>query len=126
MTEKETLRIVLTEDQQLELAFNCSMGTFMTAIVAAVKELALQRHADMVARGSLPPSHVVWLDTGAAGIGGGIIMFKKGCHTFAEGARKHPMWAGTNIWRMQEDINALACEVEALKEKIRKMEEDAK
>lgn len=48
----------------------------------------------------------------------------------AEGARKHPMWAGTvtpaNIWRMQEEIDALASEVEALKEKIRKMEEDAK
>ena len=41
MTEKETLRIVLTEDQQLELAFNCSMGTFMTAIVAAIQELEL-------------------------------------------------------------------------------------
>ena len=27
--------------------------------------LAIQRHADMVARGTLPPSHVVWLDTGA-------------------------------------------------------------
>ena len=28
-------------------------------------KLAIQRHADMVARGSLPPSHVVWIDTGA-------------------------------------------------------------
>ena len=41
MKEKETLRIVLTEDHQLELAFNCTIGTFMTAIVAAVKELEL-------------------------------------------------------------------------------------
>lgn len=57
-------------------------------------------------------------------------MFEKWRHTAAEGARKHPMWAGTvtpaSIWRMREDINALACEVEALKEEIRKMEEDAK
>ena len=48
----------------------------------------------------------------------------------AENARKHPMWAGTvtpaNIWRVQEEIEHLASEVEALKEKIRKMEEDAK
>ena len=45
----------------------------------------------------------------------------------AENARKHPMWAGTvtpaNIWRMQEDIDALASEMEGMKEKIRKMEE---
>lgn len=45
----------------------------------------------------------------------------------AENARKHPMWAGTvtpaNIWRMQEEINALASEVKTLAEKIRKMEE---
>ena len=27
--------------------------------------LAIQRHADMMAMGTLPPSHVVWLDTGA-------------------------------------------------------------
>ena len=57
-------------------------------------------------------------------------MFEKWRHTAAEGARKRPMWAGTvtpaNIWRMQEEIEHLASEVEALKEKIRKMEEDAK
>ena len=57
-------------------------------------------------------------------------MFEKWRHAAAEGARKHPMWAGTvtpaNIWRMQEEIDTLASEVEALKEKIRKMEEDAK
>ena len=28
-------------------------------------KLALERHADMLARGTLPPSHVVWIDTGA-------------------------------------------------------------
>lgn len=54
-------------------------------------------------------------------------MFEKWRHTAAEGARKHPMWAGTvtpaNIWRMWEDINALASEVEVMKEKIGKMEE---
>lgn len=54
-------------------------------------------------------------------------MFEKWRHTAAEGARKHPMWAGAvtpaNIWRMQEDIERLASEVEALAEKIRKMEE---
>lgn len=57
-------------------------------------------------------------------------MFEKWRHTAAENARNHPMWAGTvtpaNLWRMQEEINALASEVESLKEKIRKMEEDAK
>ena len=45
----------------------------------------------------------------------------------AENARKHPMWAGTvtpaNIWRMQEDIDALASQMEVIKEEIRKMEE---
>ena len=55
-------------------------------------------------------------------------MFEKWRRTSAEGARKHPMWAGTNtpanIWRMQEDIDALSGEVEVLKEKIRKMEEE--
>ena len=54
-------------------------------------------------------------------------MFEKWRHTAAEGARKHPMWAGTvtpaSIWRMQEDIDALACEVEALKEKLKVLEE---
>lgn len=54
-------------------------------------------------------------------------MFEKWRHTAAEGARKHPMWAGTvtpaNIWRMQEEIERLASEVETLAEKIRKMEE---
>ena len=56
-------------------------------------------------------------------------MFEKWRRAAAEGARKHPMWAGTvtpaSIWRMQEEIDTLASEVEALKEKIRKME-DAK
>lgn len=28
-------------------------------------KLALERHLDMMLRGTLPPSHVVWLDTGA-------------------------------------------------------------
>lgn len=28
-------------------------------------KLALERHADMLARGTIPPSHVVWLDAGA-------------------------------------------------------------
>lgn len=28
-------------------------------------KLAIQRHADMVAGGTIPPSHVVWLDAGA-------------------------------------------------------------
>lgn len=41
MTEKETLRIVLTEDRALELEFECSLETFITVIVAAVKEVAL-------------------------------------------------------------------------------------
>lgn len=54
-------------------------------------------------------------------------MFEKWRHTFAEGARKHPMWAGTvtpsNIWRMQEEIDTLASEVEALREKIKVLEE---
>ena len=54
-------------------------------------------------------------------------MFEKWRHTAAENARKHPMWAGAvtpaNIWRMQEEINALACEVEALKEKLKVLEE---
>ena len=54
-------------------------------------------------------------------------MFKKGCHTFAEGARKHPMWAGTNtpanIWRMQEDVDALSGEITSLKDKIKELEE---
>lgn len=27
--------------------------------------LSIQRHADMMERGTLPPSHVVWIDTGA-------------------------------------------------------------
>ena len=54
-------------------------------------------------------------------------MFEKWRHAAAENARNHPMWAGTvtpaNIWRMQEEIEHLASEVEALAEKIRKMEE---
>lgn len=54
-------------------------------------------------------------------------MFEKWRHTAAEGARKHPMWAGTvtpaNIWRMQEELDALASEVEALKEKLKVLEE---
>ena len=54
-------------------------------------------------------------------------MFEKWRHTAAEGARKHPMWAGTvtpaNIWRMWEEIDTLANEVKTLAEKIRKMEE---
>ena len=54
-------------------------------------------------------------------------MFGKWRHAAAENARNHPMWAGTvtpaNIWRMQEEIEHLASEVEALAEKIRKMEE---
>lgn len=41
MTEKETLRIVLTEDWDLELNFECSMGTFITVIVAVIRELEL-------------------------------------------------------------------------------------
>lgn len=41
MKEKETLRIVLTEDQKLELEFECSMKTFITVIVTAVKEAGL-------------------------------------------------------------------------------------
>lgn len=27
--------------------------------------LAIQRHTDMMARGTIPPSHLVWIDTGA-------------------------------------------------------------
>lgn len=54
-------------------------------------------------------------------------MFEQWRHAAAEGARKHPMWAGTvtpaNIWRMREEIDTLASEVEALKEKLRVMEE---
>ena len=38
MIEKETLRIVLTEDQQLELEFECTLETFTTVIVTAIKE----------------------------------------------------------------------------------------
>lgn len=41
MTEKETLRIVLTEDQQLELEIDCSLRTFITVLVVAVKEAGL-------------------------------------------------------------------------------------
>lgn len=41
MKEKETLRIVLTEDQELELEFECSLRTFITVIAAAVKEVGL-------------------------------------------------------------------------------------
>ena len=41
MTEKETLRIVLTEEQELEVVYDCTIGTFMTAIVAAIQELEL-------------------------------------------------------------------------------------
>lgn len=54
-------------------------------------------------------------------------MFEKWRSTAAEGARKRPMWAGTvtpaNIWRMQEDMDALAREVKALKEKLKVLEE---
>ena len=54
-------------------------------------------------------------------------MFEKWRHTSAEGARKRPMWAGTvtpaNIWRMQEEIDTLAREVKALKEKLKVLEE---
>lgn len=43
-----------------------------------------------------------------------------------EGARKHPMWAGTvtpaNIWRMQEEINVLSSEIVSLKDKINELE----
>ena len=37
MAEKETLRIILTEDQKLEVEFECSRETFITVIAAAVK-----------------------------------------------------------------------------------------
>lgn len=54
-------------------------------------------------------------------------MFEKWRHAAAEGARKRPMWAGTvtpaNIWRMQEDINALSGEITSLKDKIKELEE---
>ena len=41
MAEKETLRIILTEDQKLELDFECSLGTFITVIATAIKEVGL-------------------------------------------------------------------------------------
>ena len=54
-------------------------------------------------------------------------MFEKWRHTAAENARKHPMWAGTvtpaNLWRMQEDIDALSGEITSLKDKIKELEE---
>lgn len=54
-------------------------------------------------------------------------MFDKWRHTAAEGARKHPMWAGTvtpaNIWRMQEEIDMLSGEITSLKDEIKKLEE---
>lgn len=54
-------------------------------------------------------------------------VFEKWRYTAAEGARKHPMWAGTvtpaNIWRMQEDIDMLCGEITSLKDKIKELEE---
>ena len=41
MTEKETLRIVLSEEQELELEFECSLKTFATVLVAAIQEMEL-------------------------------------------------------------------------------------
>ena len=41
MKEKGTLRIVLTEDQQLELEIDCSLRTFITVLVVAVKAAKL-------------------------------------------------------------------------------------
>ena len=41
MTEKETLRIVLTEEQELELEFECSLGTFITVVAVAIQEVGL-------------------------------------------------------------------------------------
>lgn len=41
MTEKETLKIVLTEERELEVVFDCTMGTFVKAIVVAIQWLEL-------------------------------------------------------------------------------------
>ena len=41
MAEKETLSIVLSEDRELELNFECSLKTFITVIVVAIQDLKL-------------------------------------------------------------------------------------
>ena len=60
MTEKETLGIVLTEVQELELNFECSMGTFKTVIVTAIQQLELSD--DIAARLFIEKSHGATLD----------------------------------------------------------------